>query len=95
MIPEPIKAAVREELAALVRGEGPDQATWISGYGERGAVLVEQPEAIWDDPSTEMHPMLDGGRTSHAPRRPRPLATGVRRLRLVHGGEQHQLVRIR
>jgi hypothetical protein len=47
VVPDHLRSAIAAELSALVRGERPDLLVWVHRYGERGATLVVQPDAIW------------------------------------------------
>jgi hypothetical protein len=52
---------VARQLGRLVRGEIPDLLHWVNNYGPTGAVLVEQPDAIWDHRCTDAVKTSDGG----------------------------------
>jgi hypothetical protein len=47
VVPDHLRSAIAAELSALERGERPDLLVWVHRYGERGATLVVQPDAIW------------------------------------------------
>ena len=57
-VPVELRVAVARELDRLVRGELPDLLHWVSNYG---AVLVRQPDAIWDHRCTDALRTTDGG----------------------------------
>lgn len=59
-VPEHLRPALRAELDALVRGERPEHMLWVDEYGDDGATLVVQPEAIWDHPGTDATLQDDG-----------------------------------
>ncbi|PWJ45554.1 hypothetical protein SAMN06264364_1555 [Quadrisphaera granulorum] len=58
---EHLRAAIRAELDALVRGDRPDQLVWVEQYGDDGATLVVQPDDIWEHPESHVHRHDDGG----------------------------------
>ena len=60
-VPDHLRPAIAAQLDALVRGELPELLTWVHGYGERGAVLVPQPEEIWIYPESDAIPVDGGG----------------------------------
>jgi len=60
MIPERHRPAVNAALEELVEGRRPDLLGWVRNYGESGAELVTQPEAIWDHPLTDYLQRDDG-----------------------------------
>lgn len=60
-VPLHLRAAVRVELDALVRGERPEMLTWVKEYGENGATLVIQPKEIWDHPDSSWGTVDAGG----------------------------------
>ena len=41
-------------------GRRPDLLVWVHDYGESGAELVAQPEAIWEHPQTDYLEREDG-----------------------------------
>ena len=43
-----------------MEGRRPDLLVWVRNYGESGAELVTQPEAIWDHPLTDYLQRHDG-----------------------------------
>jgi len=55
-----LRPAVRTQLDALVRGELPDMLLWVRRYGESGAVLVAQPDEIWNHPWSDALQRVDG-----------------------------------
>jgi hypothetical protein len=59
-VPVELRAALKAELDALVRGHRPAMLTWVERYGGHGAQLVEQPEAIWSHPDTSAVATADG-----------------------------------
>ena len=60
-VPVELREAVARQLGRLVRGEMPDLLHWVNSYGPNGAVLVEQPDAIWDHRFTDAVRTDDGG----------------------------------
>ncbi|TNM59271.1 hypothetical protein FHN55_21650 [Streptomyces sp. NP160] len=66
-VPEHLRPAIRAELDALVRGERPEQMTWIEEYGDDGATLVDQPEEIWDHEECHVTHEDDGSWTINLP----------------------------
>jgi hypothetical protein len=61
VVPDELRAPIRELLAALVRGDMPNQLTWVRNYGSGGTRLVAQPEAIWTHRFTDVVRRDDGG----------------------------------
>ena len=61
MVPVELRAAVRGQLERLVAGEMPEQLVWVENYGRTGAVLVPQPDLIWEHPWSDAVPTDDGG----------------------------------
>jgi hypothetical protein len=61
IVPLELRSAIASELAALVRGELPVMLTWVQRYGNRGAVLVDQPDEIWTHPRSDVTEILAGG----------------------------------
>jgi hypothetical protein len=59
-IPEMLRPAVRAQLDALVRGELPEMLLWVHQYGDGGAVLVVQPDEIWNHPWSDVLQRIDG-----------------------------------
>ncbi|MEH3075237.1 MAG: hypothetical protein PGN11_00925, partial [Quadrisphaera sp.] len=59
-VPEHLRPALRAELDALARGDRPDHLYWVEEYGDDGATLVVQPEAIWDHRETDASQQDDG-----------------------------------
>ena len=60
-VPVELHSAVATELDQLVRGERPELMHWVDNYGTEGAVLVAQPQAIWEHPYTDAVRTIDGG----------------------------------
>jgi hypothetical protein len=60
-IPIELRPALSQELDRLVRGELPDLLRWVHHYGPNGAVLVPQPDAVWDHPWAGASQTVDGG----------------------------------
>ena len=61
-MPEDLRAPVAALLSALVRGDLPDQLTWMENYGPAGAALVPQPSGIWTHVRADAVRRDDGGR---------------------------------
>ena len=59
-VPPGLRPAVGAELERLVAGELPHLLTWVRDYGDDGATLVPQPDAIWDHPGTDAVLTVDG-----------------------------------
>jgi hypothetical protein len=60
-VPIELRAAVAGELDRLVRGELPALLLWVNNYGTEGAVLVQQPDEIWEHRFTDAVRTDDGG----------------------------------
>lgn len=52
---------VGQQLGMLVRGDFPDLLTWVRRYGRDGAVLIPQPEEIWEHGQSSARQTDDGG----------------------------------
>jgi hypothetical protein len=52
---------VREQLDRLAAGDFPDLMTWVRRYGRDGAMLVRQPDAIWEHPRSTAVQTDEGG----------------------------------
>jgi len=60
-IPEHLRPAVARQLDRLVQGQLPDLLTWVGQYGESGAVLIAQPDDLWEHAGCEATPTNAGG----------------------------------
>lgn len=47
-IPEHLRPAVARQLDRLVQGQLPELLTWVRQYGQGGAVLIAQPNELWE-----------------------------------------------
>ena len=61
MVPVELRPAIRHELDRLVGGELPELLVWVHTYGEAGAVLVPQPDDVWEHEASEATRRDDGG----------------------------------
>jgi hypothetical protein len=66
IVPEHLRPAVAAELDQLVRGARPQMMQWVHRYGprgepDRGAILIDQPEEVFDHRYTSVIEMDDGG----------------------------------
>ena len=61
VVPEELRPAIAEQLAALVGGSLPDLLVWVRQYGQDGASLIQQPTAIWTHSRTSVTPVIGGG----------------------------------
>ncbi|KQU68300.1 hypothetical protein [Phycicoccus sp. Root101] len=60
IVPLSVRPAIRAVLDQLVDGQFPNQLTWVSDYGETGAVLIRQPDSIWEHPRSDVLERQDG-----------------------------------
>lgn len=60
VIPEEHRPAVRAALDELVAGGRPDLMVWLRRYGDSGAELAPQPDAVWEHRLTEVVERGDG-----------------------------------
>ena len=60
VIPKRHRSKLRDELLALSAGARPDLLLWVNDYGDHGAVLVPQPDAIWTHTYTGFDKRSDG-----------------------------------
>jgi hypothetical protein len=61
VIPVELRPALAHELDRLVRGELVTLMECVTNYGSQGAVLVPQPETIWEHPFADAVQTHDGG----------------------------------
>jgi hypothetical protein len=60
-IPEELRPQIARQLELLVEGQLPEFLTWVHDYGTHGAVLIHQPDEIWDHRWSSATPMNAGG----------------------------------
>lgn len=60
-VPDRLRGPIATELRSLVRGDRPELLTWVREYGEHGATLIDQPDAVWTHPDTQVTETSIGG----------------------------------
>lgn len=59
-IPTEYRAALRAALDDLAAGNRPELLTWVRAYGASGAVLIRQPDDVWEHPRSDFGQRDDG-----------------------------------